>query len=550
MDDARGSTNEATVGVSPVALFGRPRPRWVGWVAWAVMGGTLCVLYAVLGRVLYGGDSDFATLALQGKSLASGNVLLHGWTFQLDSFWTIDVPFYAVAVSLVGVRFSLLFVVSGVIAGLLVLLCAWLATQGRRPRGARVAILVIAAFLALPVGRYGVLLLRGGWHAGTVLFCMAAFALVSTDRRGGRRVSLMVASVLLALGIIGDLQTVPLALAPLVGGGVVAALRTRRLRAAAPYALITVVASAGAALIHQLLGVAGGYQVGRANPHAHRLVLVANLHRLPKWLQLVFGFHPAGHDGYGTPALALATRVVVTALVVLAVLTGVSALIVGAIRGRLSHNGPDVGGTPDWVLNDLLVLACLADVAFYSYAALGDDPGFLRYLMPFAVFGSLLASRQVGRLSDRLAVAGHRAVASTAALLCLMSAIGVGGNLLAPPAPVVNGVLVAALESRGLHRGLGWYWAANASTVSSDERVVIRAVDADSTHRLHPRVMLTDQGWFRGPFQFVVVPRHGTFNGVDRRSASLTFGPPQQTLDLSAWTVLIWNHPLYLSKQS
>ena len=36
-------------------------------------------------------NSDGATVILQGRAVASGNVLLHGWILSLDSWWTLDV---------------------------------------------------------------------------------------------------------------------------------------------------------------------------------------------------------------------------------------------------------------------------------------------------------------------------------------------------------------------------------------------------------------------------------------------------------------------------
>ena len=66
---------------------------------------------AVLGALLYAasvhaapGNSDGATVILEGKALSGGNLTLRNWALSMDSFWLVDVPFYAVAVLLAGVK--------------------------------------------------------------------------------------------------------------------------------------------------------------------------------------------------------------------------------------------------------------------------------------------------------------------------------------------------------------------------------------------------------------------------------------------------------------
>ena len=41
-------------------------------------------------------NSDSSTIVLEGYAMVHGNPLLHNWSLSLDSFWTVDAPFYAV----------------------------------------------------------------------------------------------------------------------------------------------------------------------------------------------------------------------------------------------------------------------------------------------------------------------------------------------------------------------------------------------------------------------------------------------------------------------
>src|SRR5579859_1520511 len=46
--------------------------------------------------------ADSANAVLQGRSVASGDVLLGGWTLSGASFYLTDVPFYAVSAAIRG----------------------------------------------------------------------------------------------------------------------------------------------------------------------------------------------------------------------------------------------------------------------------------------------------------------------------------------------------------------------------------------------------------------------------------------------------------------
>src|ERR1022692_4118164 len=47
-------------------------------------------------------------LILEGNALSGGNLTLKNWALSLDSFWLVDVPLYAIAVLVAGVRPQLL----------------------------------------------------------------------------------------------------------------------------------------------------------------------------------------------------------------------------------------------------------------------------------------------------------------------------------------------------------------------------------------------------------------------------------------------------------
>jgi len=110
----------------------------------------LVMLFVLASRHAFGGNSDDATLVLEGQSMSSGHLALQGWALSFDSFWTLDVPFYAVAVGLLGVGQDLFNVVPAFIAALVVVTGVWMIRMGRRDLASLIGASAVIALLALP----------------------------------------------------------------------------------------------------------------------------------------------------------------------------------------------------------------------------------------------------------------------------------------------------------------------------------------------------------------------------------------------------------------
>jgi len=86
-------------------------------------------------------NSDGATVLLEVRALARGNLLLHGWRLSLNWFWAVDAPFSALAYLLVGLRPAL----PHVVPGLWALLVFWGLRRGRFGWGWVLAVVLFAA---------------------------------------------------------------------------------------------------------------------------------------------------------------------------------------------------------------------------------------------------------------------------------------------------------------------------------------------------------------------------------------------------------------------
>jgi hypothetical protein len=544
------------------------------------------VLY-VIGVHAFAANSDCATVVLEGQAMSTGHLMLGGWALSLDSFWSVDAVFYAVVELFTGLHSMTLYLVPAIIAALVIVVSALLAAWGRKGAGRIAGAATVVALLAFPSFSLSNFLLRGAVHVGTVLWCLIAFAGVSsgyvgafgegrtdtssevgrdTGRRPARRnvrASVWgpaVAVVFLAAGILGDAQTIVFGVAPVFAAGVVATLRSRRWRAGIP-----AVTAAGASIVlawvvRQIADALGTYSIATSHPTASLAQALTNVAHIVTWgpSLLAVGRGPFGD---GKVPIGLETvHVLGLAAVVAGVGAATVALVRGAVHGRaptppaaaegaLAGNARSQNAHAAWMLDDLLVLAFFGALAVFVVLTASDDPGYLRYLTAPVIFASILAGRWMARLTAAVksswfrrgeVVLGLAVIASLAA----GSAFSVSGR--PPNQPAAR--LGQFLESRHLRLGIGDYWSASITTVITDGAVTVRPVIATPHAQLLRYQRQSTATWYSGkPFQFLVYNAAQLWAGVDEISASETFGRPARIYAVGTYRVLVWDRPLTVS---
>ncbi len=482
------------------------------------------------------GNSDGATVVLEGQAMSTGNALLHHWSLSLDSFWTIDALFYTVAVPLAGVTPALLSWVPAVIAAVVVVSAALTARSGHRGAPAVAAMVTVAALLALPGHVLADYFLQGPLHVGTALWCLLAFAAL---RRGRFGWGWAAAVVLFAGGVLGDFQTAVMGMLPALCAGVVAGLRTRRWRRAVPTATAPVAGAALALVVRAVTLAVGTFGVTSAHPTATGLRLVSNLGLVATWGARMLGVGGGGGGDGGVPSPLELVHVVGAAVVVAGVAVAAVRLAAGVLPGHAAPAGPPEA----WHLEDLLLFGLVGDLVLFVTLTYSPDQDFSRYLTAAVIFGAVLGARLVARAVAaatprrrwRMGVVGVVVVAAFGA--------GVGFTLRAPQPrrPVTQ--LVHFLEAHGLDHGVGDYWSASLTTVSSDGTVTVRPVIADPTGHIGRYDRQSDQTWYRdGSFEFLVYDTAMPWGGITPVSARHTFGPVAHTYRVGTYRVLVWAH--------
>ena len=514
-----------------------------------IVGGLVVV--AALTAVLYRAgshagpvDADSATVVLEGAAMAHGNIGLAGWALSRDSFWTIDALANMLAVLVDGVRPVLLYGVPAVFAALVVLVAALLARRQRTRAGRVVAVLTLLAFLALPSRALSLFYLQGPYHVGTALYALLAFWCLRSRRFGW---GWGCAVALFGLGMLGDLQLAIFGAAPALGAGILAMLRRRDVRAGLPTVAASVAAAALAAVARLLADLFGTFSVNRANPQATVHEMVSNLHDIGRLGPSLLGVGTGPYlplEPTGMPVVLSDLHVVL----IVVLLAGAVAAFVLAVVGGLGGSATSLGqGEGEWHLEDLLILAFIADLLTFLRLDFASNPQFARYLTAAIIFGSILAARLLGRVVDlwarrRLAPV---AVGATVALF-LTFAAGFGDSLAGAAAVNPATALVAQLRQRHLTRGLGDYWSASIVTVESAGAVVVRPVVDAPNGKVFRYSRNNDAAWYAGHrFQFVVEEQGlGLVQPADVRA---TFGPWSSSFTSGPYTVFAFSHPISVS---
>ncbi len=499
-------------------------------------------VFVILGITSYhsvGGNSDGATIVLEGQSLARGHLLLHGWILSQDSFWTVDALFYGLFVRVFGVHAWMLHLVPAFIATLIVLVACHLATTRNGDYSRRIALIIVTLGLVFPVSAWAQFYLAGPYHLGTTLYCLAAFALVTGEQRPIRY---LVAALLLSAGILGDLQTLSLGVLPIAAAGLVAMVRAWSLRAGA--GRVAVAAASGVLAIgtREVADRLGAFTLAPARtPNTLSLSLsnvVPGLHYATYLLGATTG--PFGNSPI--PSVLNLAHLAEVVFVALGALVALFALL----RGLVTK--PPADDDRHWELDDLLVIAMLGSLGTYAYLATTGSDAEARYLSSGLIFAIILCARVFSRpLVTRSRL--RRPLGTVGAIVALAIVAGGGYTVSAPAPPQQINALVALLEARHLTDGLGGYWSASITTVLSDDAIRVRPVITGPTGSIERYARQSLDSWYVSPAtNFLVYNADVNIDAITRASARATFGPARHVYAVGPWRVLVYAHTIHVGK--
>ena len=447
----------------------------------------------------YAATSDGADQALQGWDMLHGNWLLHGWTLGDVTYYTTEIPEYALVEVFRGLGADVVHIAGAVTYTLLVLAVGLLARGRATGREGLVRLAVGAGIMLAPqFGNATHLLLSQPDHLGTQLPLLLVFLML--DRAPRRWYVPVAAGAVLAWVIVADrvaLLTAVVPLAVVCGARVLlAVLRHRRSLASQWYELSLVAASAlsyaAAEVAVRLIGALGGYRV---TPVAS--ATLAHLHTFPRRFVVAFEgilnmyggdfFHISENSPFG-PGLGGLLPAAGVALAVVH-LAGVALAVWGFFRAFRHFFDPGN------LVSPVLATAIAINVAAYSVSIVSGDLFDAREILAVLPFGAVLAGRMVAGSLGRARLGRVRLTPVLAAglagvLACYLAGLGYGAAQ--SPVPDNEQAVIPWLEAHHLTSGLGTYAEANLLTLDSGGRLAIRDVAWRSRRRC-PAV-LRDQG--------------------------------------------------------
>jgi len=513
------------------------RRRWIEVAAFVLAAAALFAVYLRLSRTVPE-NSDEANVLLVASDMLHGNLLLHGWYLTDVSFYTTEVPQYALLEIFFGLHPDTAHIAAAMTYTLVVVLAVLLARGGFTSRAAAIRLLIAAGIILAPQLGPGVtaLILTIG-HIGTAVPVLLIFLLL--DRAPQRWWVPVLTGLGLAWVLVADQLVLIVAIVPLA---VVCALRVleaavrehslSRAFATRRYDLSLIVAAAAAAglgwVAERILRALGGYIVAPV-PFTFTLHdFPANLHSL--WaVPQIFG---ADYRGLaGGPYYTALLHMVSLALVGLALLL---------LAGRFFSGAA--------LVDQVLGVAIVLNIALFVLTSAGSEgPHEIAEVAPFgaALAARMLAGpRAAGARVPGLLARRARAVAYGAGVVVLAGYLGgLAHNVAQPASPPAFARVASWLQAHHLRYGLGGYWESGIVTVQTGEQVKVRALLKAT---LEPDLWLAKSAWYDPTTQqanFVVLSSTPGFenNWEPRALVSKYFGRPAHIYNFGPYTVMVWD---------
>ena len=551
-------TTQAAVR-TPGTVRRRARAAWRPAVAVLAVAGLFTLYWRQSESVAL--SSDGASIVLQARAVLHGNLLLHNWRVADVTFYTTELPQYALIESVLGLGAWVVHLGAAMTYTLLVLLAALLA-RGRRPPqtppahgGARPTPLARTPLARTPLARAllaaGIMiapqlsatqiLLLSPDHTGTavpVLVTWLVIDRVTPDRwKAARWLVPLAVFVLMTWTMIGDSIVLLTCIAPLV---LVVLIRScpglirRGERPASRWYELSLAAAAAVAgglgwAAPRVISALGGY---RQAPVESDTTTAALHHQA--WVTFQAVLELFGANVYnarpGIEAVFVWLHLVGAILVICALILAL---------GRLYR-------FQDLVVS-VFAVAIVINVGTYMFSSHALDILGAREIAAVLPLGAVLAGRVLAEPLLNMVQAAGRAEISLLSALGVVVAAGYLGTLVygaaQPPAPPANQPLASWLVAHGLTDGLAGYWEANSTTLASGGRVQVSGVTVAPDGKLVPYEWETDDTDYNPSLHaatFVVAGGPAPLPWV--QSAALrTFGRPERVYRHDGYTIMVWD---------
>jgi hypothetical protein len=514
-----------------VTAAAKPNAR-VAWLAGCTAAGVLLFLCYLKVAETVPVTSDGGNNALQAWDLLHGNWLLKGWQLGDASYYTTELPEYALVEVVRGLSPAVVHICAAVTYTLLVVLAGLLAKGDKTGKEGLARVAIASGIMIAPqIGAGTELLLIAPNHTGTGVPLLLTFLVL--DRAPRRWWVPAAVGLMLVWAQVGDRTAVTLGAAPIV---VVCGIRAyrdivqRREPVRAHWFDLALVASAlvsvgVAAAIVKLIASLGGYTVGPVESvlapttswPAHVTFVIDGLLRL-------YG------AAFNVGRLGLATVLSVVHLVGLALAVWAVCRVIRRFFTR------------DDMIAQILVVAIVAQVGLYAVSTLPYDSLQSHEIASVLPFGAALAGRVLaGRLTQA------RLLPALAVVACgYLLALGYAAAT--PAVPAHDQALANWLGAHHLTAGVGSFAEGSSVDVASHGAVTVTVPWFHRGFVSRGSLFEQDAASF-DPRQhyanFVVTTaQDGSAFYIQPSWIIRDFGKPARIYHFQAWTIMTWNKNL------
>lgn len=506
----------------------------VAWLAGYAAAGFLLFLCYLKVAETVPVTSDGGNNALQAWAILHGNWLLRGWQLGDASYYTTELPEYALVEIVRGLSPAVVHICAAITYTLLVVLAGLLAKGAKTGKEGLVRVAIASGIMIAPqIGAGTELLLIAPNHTGTGVPLLLTFLLLDRGLVAPRRWVPAAVGLMLVWAQVGDRTAVTLGAAPIV---VVCAIRAyrdivqRRQPVGAHWFDLALVAAALISVgvseaIVKLIASLGGYAVGPVDSvlapttswPAHVTFVIDGLLRL---YGAAFNTGPRG--------FATALSVVHLAGLALAVWA-----LCRVIRRFFVW---------DDMIAQILVVAIVAQVALYAISTLPYDSLQSHEIASVLPFGAVLAGRV---LAGRLIQA--RLLPALAVVACgYLLALGYAAAT--PAVPAHDQALANWLVAHHLTAGAGSFAEGSSVTVASDGAVMVTVPWFHPDFVSRGNLFEQDAASFDPREHYanfvVTTAQDGSAFDIQPSWVIRDFGQPARVYHFQAWTIMTWNKNL------
>jgi hypothetical protein len=404
-------------------------------------------------------SSDGANNALQGFDLLHGNPLLSGWIIGDATYYTFELPVYAITTGVLGFGPTAGYVEAAIVYLIIAVLAAALAKGRTTGVQGAVRVAAVLALLCIPLyarsvtgGAAGAaLLLAEPNHLGTCVFLLASFLLL--DRGAHWRAASALLLLILTAGQLGDATVRYVGVGTVLVVSLARIARERSLRTPdARFVLAAIVSVAVSEGLRVLMRALGAYTMVPPVTHlASPTQWPSHLWYTARVISKMFGiFAPLGNPVMSGICIALS---------VVALLAVIYALIRTAVRWSQVERA-----------DQLLAVGALALFGAYTVYA----PATITNTHEISEFVPISAALAARAIPKGIALLRPTAIAIATTALVPLVAAAARPAAVSPYAP-----MIAWLESHGQSYGIGTYWLASSTTLRTCGRVSVRSVIND-----------------------------------------------------------------------